>query len=224
MNTIKAKNKIRERKVFIVDDHSIVREGLSGIINNKQDLTVCGETGGISSALQAIPDYKPDIVIVDLSLEDGSGIRLIEDLLHYNDSLLMLVLSMHDESIYAERCIKAGARGYIMKQESSDELISAIRKVLSGRIYVSDKLGDKLLNKFAANKIEVHDSPTDSLSNRELEVYQLFGQRLNKHEIAENLNISVRTIESYTEHIKKKLKLKDTREVVIHAVQDVMKI
>ena len=111
-----------------------------------------------------------------------------------------------------------------MKQESSDELISAIRKVLNGRIYVSDKLGDKLLNKFAANKIEVHNSPTDSLSNRELEVYQLFGQRLNKHEIAENLNISVRTIESYTEHIKKKLKLKDTRDVVIHAVQDAMNI
>lgn len=224
MNTVNYKNKIKKRRVFIVDDHSIVREGLSGIINNKQDLEVCGEAGDISSALQAIPDYKPDIVIVDLSLGDGSGIRLIEDLMHYNDSLLILVLSMHDESMYAERCLKAGARGYIMKQEPSDELISAIRKILGGQIYVSDMLGNKLLHKFTSNKFEVHDSLTECLSNRELEVYQLFGQLLNKHEIAENLKVSVRTIESYTEHIKKKLRLKDTREVVIHAVQDAMKI
>ena len=159
------------------------------------------------------------VSIIDITLGDGSGIRLIENLMYSHPRLLVLVLSMHDETEYAERCLKTGARGYIMKQESSKKLISAIRKVLNGEIYISDKLNVKLLHKFVKNKFEGPDSPLESLSNREMEVYQLIGQGLRKHEIAERLNLSVKTVETYIEHIKIKLQLKDTHDVLIHAVK-----
>ncbi|MBI5408783.1 MAG: response regulator transcription factor [Nitrospirae bacterium] len=210
---------MQKKNVFIVDDHAILREGLSRLINSEEDLTVCGEADNASDALQVIANCKPDIILVDLTLGDGSGIRLIENLMYSHPGLPTLVLSMHDESAYAERCLKAGARGYIMKQESSRELLSAIRKVLGGEIYVSDKLNVKLLHKFVKDKFEDVDSPTKPLSNRELEVYQLLGQGLKKHEIADKLNLSVKTVETYIEHIKIKLQLKGTHEVLMHAVK-----
>ena len=129
MNTLKDKKNIKEHKVFIVDDHSILREGLSELINREKDFTVCGEAGNISDALRAIADCGPDVAIVDLALEDGSGIRLIENLVYSHTDLSILVLSMHDESIYAERCFKAGAKGYIMKHEPSGKLISALMEM-----------------------------------------------------------------------------------------------
>ncbi len=221
MKTLKAGNKSKKNKVFIVDDHCILREGLSHLINSEEDLVVCGETDNISNALQAIGDSKPDIVIVDISLGDGSGIRLTENLIYAHPGLLVLVLSMHDETEYAERCLKSGARGYIMKQESSKKLLSAVRKVLNGEIYVSDKLNVTLLHKFVKNKFESFDSSTKPLSNRELEVYQLIGQGLKKHKIAEQLNISVKTVETYIEHIKIKLQLKGVHDVLMHAVQSI---
>jgi len=221
MKTLKAGNKTKKNKVFIVDDHCILREGLSHLINSEEDLLVCGETDNVSDALQAIEDAKPDIVIVDISLGDGSGIRLTENLIYANPRLLVLVLSMHDESEYAERCLKSGARGYIMKQEPSKTLLSAIRKVLNGEIYVSDKLNVTLLHKFVKNKFESYDSSTKPLSNRELEVYQLIGQGMKKHKIAERLNLSVKTIETYMEHIKIKLQLKTTHDVLMHAVKSI---
>lgn len=219
MKSLKTGDKIQKKKVFIVDDHCILREGLSRLINSKEDIMVCGEAGNASDALQAIADCKPDIAIIDISLGDGSGIRLIENLMYSHPRLLVLVLSMHDENEYAERCLKTGARGYIMKQESSRELLSAIRKILNGEIYISDKLNVKFLHRFVFNKFEETDSPTESLSNREMEVYQLIGRGLKKHEIAERLNLSVKTVETYIEHIKIKLQLKDTHSVLIHAVK-----
>ena len=224
MNTLKDKKNIKEHKVFIVDDHSILREGLSELINREKDFTVCGEAGNISDALRAIADCEPDIVIVDLALEDGSGIRLIENLVYSHTDLSILVLSMHDESIYAERCFKAGAKGYIMKHEPSGKLISALRKVLKGEVYVSEKLGTRLLNKLAANRNEISNSAFDCLSNREMEIYQLIGNGLKKQEAAEKLNLSVRTVETYIEHIKKKMNFKDIHEFVMHAVQNVMRM
>lgn len=224
MNTLKAKKNKKEHKVFIVDDHSILREGLSELINRETDFTVCGEAGNISGALKAIADCKPDIVIVDLALEDGSGVRLIENLVYSHTGLSVLVLSMHDESIYAERCLKAGAKGYIMKHEPSGKLISALRKVLKGEVYVSEKLGTRLLNKLAANRSETSVSVFDCLSNREMEIYQLIGNGLKKQEAAEKLNLSVRTVETYIEHIKKKMNFKDIHEFVMHAVQNVMRM
>lgn len=213
--------KIQKKRVFIVDDHCILREGLSHLINSEDDLMVCGEAGNISDALQTIAGCKPDIVIVDITLGDGSGIRLIENLTYSHPGLPVLVLSMHDEFTYAERCLKTGAMGYIMKQESSKKLLSAIRKVLGGEIYISDKLNIILLQKFVKNKLEGLDSPTELLSNRELEVYQLIGQGLKKHEIAERLNLSVKTVETYIEHIKIKLQLKNTHDVLMHAVKSI---
>ena len=214
-------NKTKKSKVFIVDDHCILREGLSHLINSEEDLMVCGEADNVTDALQAIKDAKPDAVIVDISLGDGSGIRLTENLIYSNPGLLVLVLSMHDESEYAERCLKSGARGYIMKQESSRQLLAALRKVLNGEIYVSEKLNVTLLNKFVNNRFESFDSSTKPLSNRELEVYQLLGQGLKKHKIAERLNLSVKTVETYIEHIKIKLQLKGTHDVLMHAVKSI---
>jgi DNA-binding NarL/FixJ family response regulator len=180
---------------------------------------VCGEANNVSDAFQAIMDGKPDIAIIDIGLGDGSGIRLIENLIYANPGLLILVLSMHDETSYAERCLKTGARGYIMKQESSVKLLSAIRTILDGGIYVSDELKETLLHKFVKNKFEDSDSPTKLLSNRELEVYQLIGRGLKKHDIAEQLSLSVKTVETYIEHIKIKMQLKDTHDVFMHAVK-----
>jgi DNA-binding NarL/FixJ family response regulator len=214
-------SKTKKSKVFIVDDHCILREGLSHLINSEEDLMVCGEADNVTDALQAIKDAKPDAVIVDISLGDGSGIRLTENLIYSNPGLLVLVLSMHDESEYAERCLKSGARGYIMKQESSRQLLAALRKVLNGEIYVSEKLNVTLLNKFVNNRFESFDSSTKPLSNRELEVYQLLGQGLKKHKIAERLNLSVKTVETYIEHIKIKLQLKGTHDVLMHAVKSI---
>ena len=224
MNTLKDKKNIKEHKVFIVDDHSILREGLSELINREKDFMVCGEAGNISDALRAIADCEPDVAIVDLALEDGSGIRLIENLVYSHTDLSILVLSMHDESIYAERCFKAGAKGYIMKHEPSGKLISALRKVLKGEVYVSEKLGTRLLNKLAANRNEISNSAFDCLSNREMEIYQLIGNGLKKQEAAEKLNLSVMTVETYIEHIKKKMIFKDIHEFVMHAVQNVMRM
>jgi DNA-binding NarL/FixJ family response regulator len=221
MKTLKARNKTKKNKVFIVEDHCILREGLTHLINSEDDLIICGETDNVSDALPAIADSKPDIVIVDISLTDGSGIRLTENLIYSHPGLLVLVLSMHDESEYAERCLKSGARGYIMKQESSRELLSAIRTVLNGEIYVSDKLNVTLVYKLVKNKFESFDSSTKPLSNRELEVYQLLGQGLKKHKIADRLNLSVKTVETYLEHIKIKLQLKSTHDVLMHAVKSI---
>lgn len=219
MITLEVENKVKKSKVFIVDDHAILREGLSRLINSEEDLLVSGEADNVTEAFHAVSEAKPDIAIVDISLGDGSGIRLIENLTYSNPGILVLVLSMHDETTYAERCLKAGARGYIMKQESSRELLSAIRTVLNGDIYVSDNLNVQLLHKFAKNRFEGLDAPARPLSNRELEVYQLIGQGLKKHDIAERLTLSVKTVETYIDHIKIKLQLKDTHDVFIHAAK-----
>ncbi|MBI4681694.1 MAG: response regulator transcription factor [Nitrospirae bacterium] len=220
MNTSGSANKEQTHKVFIVDDHPIMREGISEIINREKDLTFCCEAGNIPQAMQTIADCKPDIVIVDLALEKSSGIRLIENISYSYAGMLILVYSMHDESLYAERCLKAGARGYIMKQEPSRKLLLALRTVLSGNIYVSNKLSEIFLYKFTERKKEYQQSPIELLGNRELEVYQLIGMGLKKREIAGNLNISLKTVENHIEHIKKKMKFKDFHELLRSSFQN----
>lgn len=214
-------NKIKY-KVVIVDDHPIVRQGLGQLINQENDLQVCADASDIPSALQAVKDCRPDIAVVDISLGQSSGIRLIEDLSRLYPNLLILALSMHDESIYAERCLKAGARGYIMKKEPPEKVIAALKKILKGEIYVSFNLGEKLLQKFVTKKDGVYSSPIEQLSNRELEVFQLIGQGLKTSKIAEQLNLSIKTIETYIDHIKKKMNFKDSRELFLHSVQWLM--
>ncbi|MBI5740188.1 MAG: response regulator transcription factor [Nitrospirae bacterium] len=208
-----------KHKVFIVDDHPIVRQGLAQLINQEHDLAVCGEASDISSALQAILKCSPDILIVDISLGQESGIRLIEEILLRKPELPALVLSMHDEFLYAERCLKAGAKGYVMKQEPPEKVIQAIKKVSKGEMYISEKLSVKLLQKFVTKRSEEHGSPIESLSNRELEVFQLIGRGLKTRKIAEQLNLSVKTIETYIEHIKRKMGIDDSRNLILHAAQ-----
>jgi DNA-binding NarL/FixJ family response regulator len=224
MGKYKSQNKKGKHKVFIVDDHPLVRQGLALIINQQTDLTVCGEAGDVSQALSSIADCKPDIAIVDLTLENSSGIRLIEELMHHKAGLSVLVFSMHDESIYAERCLKAGAKGYIMKQEPPAKVLVALRKILNGDIYVSESLGERLLHKIVGNRVEISNSPFESLSNRELEVYQLIGRGLRNREIAEELHLSVKTIETYMEHIKKKMDFKNFHEIIMHAARNEVRI
>lgn len=219
MKSHKPEDKRQKHKIFIVDDHPIVRQGLSQLINQENDFSVCGEASDIPSALQAIQAHTPDVVIVDISLGQSSGIRLIEDILFMDPSYRILVLSMHDESLYAERCFKAGARGYIMKQEPPEEVILAIKKLLDGELYLSDQLSNKLLHKFVAKQVDISSSPLESLSNRELEVFQLIGQGLRTRKIAEQLNLSVKTVETYIDHIKKKMNFDNSHMLILHAVQ-----
>jgi DNA-binding NarL/FixJ family response regulator len=192
---------------------------MSEIINREKDITVCCEAGNIQEAMKTLSDCRPDIVIVDLTLEKSNGLRLIENISYSYEGLPVLVYSMHDEALYAERCFKAGARGYIMKQEPSRKFLSALRIVLNGEVYVSDRLSEKLLSKLIDRKKDHTASSIELLGNRELEVYQLVGQGLKKRDIAENLNISLKTVENHIEHIKKKMKFKDFHELLRHAFQ-----
>ncbi|MBI5663735.1 MAG: response regulator transcription factor [Nitrospirae bacterium] len=219
MTTSQAVIKTEKRRVFIVDDHPITREGMTEIVNREKDITVCCEAGNVLQTMQSLTTCRPDIVIVDLTLEKSNGLRLIENISYSYPGLPVLVYSMHDEALYAERCFKAGARGYIMKQEPSRKFLSALRTVLNGEVYISDRLSEKLINKLIERKKDHPASSIELLGNRELEVYQLVGQGLKKRDIAENLNISLKTVENHIEHIKKKMKFKDFHELLRHAFQ-----
>jgi DNA-binding NarL/FixJ family response regulator len=207
----------RPARVFIVDDHPIVRQGLAQLLEQEEDLTVCGEAPSAKAALESIEKTHPDIAIVDILLKDLNGIELVKKIKAQWSDLLVLVMSMHDESLYAERALRAGARGYIMKEEATDKMLTAIRKVLQGDIYLSDEMVSRILHRLADGKKE--GSLLDRLSDRELEVFHLIGEGLGTRQIAERMNVSVKTIESYRAHIKDKLKLSASTEVVRQAVQ-----
>ncbi len=217
-DSIKLKKK-PDHKVFIVDDHSILREGLRELISREDDLMVCGEAEDISTALQLIADTGPDVAIVDLTLKNENGLRLIDNLTYDNNNLPVIVYSMHNESVYAEKCLKSGAKGYVMKEESPEKIILAIRAILDGKIYISSEIMKQYLNKFSRRESDVFRTHVELLSNRELEVYQLVGNGLNAREIAEQLNLGSKTIENYVKNIKTKLNLRNSREVIIHSVK-----
>jgi DNA-binding NarL/FixJ family response regulator len=219
---VKSETRVKQR-IFIVDDHPIVREGLAMLINQEHDLQVCGDAGDAQQALSKIAKNRPDAVIVDITLGRNSGLRLIENLSQSYPDIPVLTLSMHDESIYAERCLMAGAKGYIMKQEPPEKMIAALRKVLGGDIYISENISAKLLQKMVSGKSAATLSPIELLSNRELEVFQLIGQGVKTRKIAEQLNLSIKTIETYIDHIKKKMNFEDSRSLLLHAVQWAMK-
>jgi DNA-binding NarL/FixJ family response regulator len=206
-------------RVFIVDDHPIVRQGLAQMINQEADLTVCGEAEEAQVALQAVAELHPDLVLVDLSLKGGSGLELIKALRARQNTLPVLVVSMHDESLYVERALRAGARGYIMKHEATDIMMNAIRRVLRGEIYVSDKMMTKLLGRFVLDSPDTGTSVLERLSNRELEVFRLIGEGHSTRHIAAVLHVSIKTVESHRAHIKEKLQLNDTVELVRYAMQ-----
>ncbi len=204
-------------RVLIVDDHPIVRQGLRRLIDQEEDLSVCGEAEDVKEARDAIQALSPDAVILDISLKNSDGVDLLKELRIRRLKTPVLVLSMHDESIYAERLLSAGANGYIMKQEASDRFLAALREVLSGGIYVSDAVRSKIAN--AAATEDVVDDPIARLSNRELQVFNLIGQGLSTREIADKLNLSVKTIESHRLTIKEKLNIDSATQLVRYAVR-----
>jgi len=206
-------------RVFIVDDHPIVREGLAQLINQEEDLTVCGDAGDAATAISALGACAPDIAIVDISLGDVSGLQLVKDITSKYKKMAVLVLSMHDDRVYAERALRAGAKGYIMKQEATQKVVSAIRKIVSGGVYLSDESAARMMHSFVGGEEAGGALPEDVLSDRELEVFQLIGQGFKSREISSKLNLSVKTIETYREHIKDKLSLEDATELVRYAIQ-----
>ena len=209
-----------KKRVFLVDDHPAMRQGLEELINQEADLIVCGQAGDIPSALESIQKAKPDIAIVDLTLKNSSGLDLVKDLKVRFAKLPALILSMHNEAVYAERCIRAGARGYIMKEATTENIIAAIRRVLSGDIYLSSEASSKMLRKMAGVRAGDPDSdPVESLSDRELEVFRLIGEGLRTRDIAERLHLSIKTVESYREHIKIKLQLDNAAKLTRAAVE-----
>jgi DNA-binding NarL/FixJ family response regulator len=205
-------------KVFLVDDHPIVRQGLALFIEREPDLMVCGEAEDATSALQAIRESAPDFVILDISLNGPDGLELLKTLRVRYPNLPALVLSMHDESVYAERALRAGANGYIMKQEAADKVITAIRHILGGDVYLSDRLTKQMLQQFVNGSISPRD-PLAKLSDRELEVFRLIGAGHGTRQIADELHVSTKTVESYQAHIKEKLALRNARELVQYAVE-----
>jgi DNA-binding NarL/FixJ family response regulator len=206
-------------RIMIVDDHPILRKGLAMVINQEPDLVVAGEAEDAQTAMKMIDGINPDLVMVDLSLPGIDGIELIKTMkLKFRD-LPSLVVSMHDESIYAERALRAGARGYIMKQEAVDKVLVAIRKVLKGEIFVSDKITTKILETLILSDEKKVNSPVDLLSNRELTVFRLIGQGFKTSQIASDLHLSVKTVESYRSHIKDKLKLDTGTDLMKYAIQ-----
>lgn len=207
------------RKILIVDDHPLLRGGLGQLINAEDDLEVCGDAEDAAEALKRIEELKPDLVTIDLSLPGRSGVTLIKDVQSRYPELPILVVSMHDESLYAERALRAGARGYVNKQEATTQVIEAIRRILDqGEVYVSESFASRIVTRMVDGEERV-GSPVEQLSDRELEVFSLIGRGRGTREIAEALHLSVKTIESHRANIKRKLKLKTTNELALHAIR-----
>lgn len=205
------------RRIFIVDDHPLVRESLLRLLSGQSDLEVCGEAEGLPDGLDGITRLSPDMAIVDLSLRQSNGLELIKELRARDSAVPVLVLSMHDEALYAERVLKAGGQGYISKQEPGDEILRAIRKVLDGEIHLSAELAGKLLRR--AFGPGVGSAGIEGLADRELEVFELLGKGLGTRKIAETLSLSPKTVETYRARIKEKLGLQDSVELMQRAVQ-----
>ena len=208
----------RARRVLIVDDHPIVRQGLRRIMENEEDLVVCGEAETARDARIAIKELNPDVMIADISLKQSDGIELVRDVRAHYPQLPILVLSMHDETIYAERMLSAGANGYIMKQAASEQFLVSLRRVLDGGIYVSESVGNNMIQKFAAGGSHVSANPIDRLSNRELQILHMIGKGMSTRETAESLNLSIKTVESHRQRIKRKLNLNTGTQLVQYAV------
>jgi DNA-binding NarL/FixJ family response regulator len=206
-------------QILIVDDHPIVRHGLAQLINDEPGLHVCGSAATGAEAMAALDETFPDLVIVDLSLGDESGLDLVKSLHGQHADLPILVLSMHDEAYYADRVLRAGAMGYIMKQEAAEQMISAIHQVLSGKVYLSESMAASMLTRFVGRKVVRGGTPVDHLTDRELQVLELIGKGLGTRQIAEKLHLSVKTVENHREHIKAKLKLRTSSELVRYAVR-----
>jgi len=202
---------------MVVDDHPIVRQGLALLINRESDLVVCGEAEEAMGAIHVLASARPDVLIVDISLNGPDGIDLLKNIRNTHPTLPVLILSMHDEMIYAERALRAGANGYIMKQEATEKVLIAVRRILNGEIYVSERISNQILKQYITGSGTVRNSSIGDLSDRELEVFRLIGEGHGTRQIAEELHVSVKTVESYQAHIKEKLSLRSARELMQRA-------
>jgi DNA-binding NarL/FixJ family response regulator len=213
------KGQAEKTRLLILDDHPMMRDGLAQLINHEPDLTVCGQAGTGVEGLELVAKLKPDLLLADISLPDRSGIEVIKDSLALHPEVPVLVISMHDETLYAERILRAGARGYIMKQEGGQKLMAAIRQVLKGQIYVSEKISANILESFSGRTQPTSRTPMQNLSDREFEVLQLIGEGKGTSEIAKQLNLSAKTVEAHRANMKRKLELKTGPELVRYAVR-----
>jgi DNA-binding NarL/FixJ family response regulator len=207
-----------KKKILIIDDHPLLRKGLASVINQTTDLMVQGEAEDARKALEMIEKLQPDLLIVDISLPGIDGVELLNMIRTRFGELPSLVLSMHDESVFAERALRAGSRGYMMKQEALEKVLVAIRRVLAGEIFVSNNIATKMIKKLVEGNPQKTASPLELLSNREFTVFQLIGQGFQSRQIAEKLHISTKTVESYRAHIKEKLKLNNAKELMKYAI------
>ena len=211
--------KHQKARVFLVDDHPLVREHLTALLQAQADLEVCGEAADAPIALSLIGRHAPDLVILDISLKRSNGLELIKSLKEMRPKLPVLVLSMHDEMLYAERSLRAGALGYITKEEATVNILSAVRRVLSGQVYLSERMAGRLMKKMVGGEIAELESPLEVLTDRELEVFQMLGEGLGTRQIADELHLGIKTVESYRARIKEKLRLADGNQLLQHAIQ-----
>lgn len=211
--------KIARSRILIVDDHPLVRQGIAQFINQEKDLQVCGEASDGHEALRVIEDLNPDLVVVDIEMKGLSGLELVRSMKSHYPKIPVLMLSMHDENLYAERALRAGARGYLMKEEDPEKVVQAIRVVLNGDVYASDKATSKILKLLSDSKTTDQGTSVDRLSDRELEVFRMIGDGYRTRHIASKLILSAKTVESYKARLKQKLMLKDAAELARYAAE-----
>ena len=209
----------RKARILLIDDHDVVRRGLASLINAQSDLEVCGEADTVEKAMEAIEKTRPDLALVDISLKDGDGFDVLRQMNEQFPNVLSLVLSMYDERVYAERALSAGAKGYVRKLEISDTIMTAIRRVLSGQVYVSETVAASLLHRLSSGKHIETRAGVERLSDRELQVLRCIGRGLSNREIAEQLFISAKTVESHREHMKQKLGLESSGDLLRYAIE-----
>ena len=209
-------------RILIVDDHPLVRQGIIGLISTQPDFEVCGEASGIEEALELVAATRPEVAIIDLTLKDGNGIELIKILKERHRDVKLLVISMHDESLFAERALRAGAVGYVNKQEAIRTVVQAVRTILAGRLYLSPIMTERMVHLAVGAHGDRSVSPLERLTDREIEIFEMIGRGLTSREIAKQLNLSPKTVETHREHVKEKLELKNAVELTTHAVQWVL--
>jgi DNA-binding NarL/FixJ family response regulator len=219
MNSGTSETVARKHSVFIVDDHPLVREGLTNLINGQSDLIVCGEANNSAESIEGIARALPDVAIIDISLTNESGLELIKHLVKQFPQVAIIVLSMHDETLYAERALRAGARGYVMKHETSKSVLASIRRVLDGDIYVSERIVNRMALRLSSARRSVASSPVERLSDRELEIFQLLGQGRTPSEIARDLNLSLKTVQAYCARAKEKFGVNSLTELLRAAIR-----
>jgi DNA-binding NarL/FixJ family response regulator len=209
----------RKSRVFIVDDHPLVREGLTNLINAQDDVMVCGEARDSAEAIDGIAKERPEVAVIDISLANESGLELIKNLVRQFPQVALIVLSMHDEALYAERALRAGARGYVMKHETSKSVLASIRQVLGGGLYVSERIANRIALRLTSSRRPVASSPVERLSDRELEIFRLLGQGRSPSEIARDLNLSLKTVQAYCARAKEKFGITSLTELLRAAIQ-----